>query len=56
MIVNGKVYNVTSYVTNHPGGKAIVLGCGKDATSLFESKHPQKAHNILQNYYLDILK
>jgi len=56
MAINGKVYNVTSYITSHPGGGAILLGCSKDATSLFEGRHSQNAHNILQNYYLDNLK
>lgn len=38
--IEGKVYDLTSYVSNHPGGeRAIMKICGKDGTSLFENKH-----------------
>ena len=36
-IINNKVYNVTSYLPNHPGGD-ISSYCGTDATSVFEAK------------------
>ncbi len=39
-IVNGSVYDLTSYVPKHPGGKKNILKiCGKDGTSLFEGQH-----------------
>jgi cytochrome b involved in lipid metabolism len=39
-VVNGEVYDVTSYVSKHPGGQQNILRlCGKDGTSLFENKH-----------------
>lgn len=34
-IISGTIYDVTPYVTRHPGGNEIVNACGKDATSLF---------------------
>lgn len=38
--VNGKVYNLTSFVDAHPGGTGPIASmCGKDGTSLFLSKH-----------------
>ncbi len=38
--VRGEVYDVTSWVSKHPGGeKAILSICGKDGTALFEKKH-----------------
>jgi cytochrome b involved in lipid metabolism len=37
-IIDGAVYDVTSYVSSHPGGEAIAKGCGKDATELFATK------------------
>jgi len=59
MIIEDKVYNVTDFVNSHPGGKAILEGCGQDATELFNTrpmgsgtKHSKKAQNLLQNYYL----
>lgn len=37
-IYEKKVYNLTDYVNNHPGGKSIVKSCGKDLGFL-ESGH-----------------
>ena len=54
MIIRGKVYDVTKYISKHPGGNNILKGCGKDATSLFEgvSGHLKQATlNILPGYY-----
>ena len=39
MIVGGKVYDVTSYVYQHPGGAYNILKyCGADGTVAFETK------------------
>lgn len=39
-IVNGKVYDVTSFIEKHPGGAARILKlCGKDGTAMFEGQH-----------------
>jgi len=36
MAINGKVYNVTSYLPFHPGGeKEMMRGVGRDGTALF---------------------
>ncbi len=38
--IRGEVYDVTAWITKHPGGeKAILKTCGIDATTLFENKH-----------------
>ena len=57
MIISGKVYDVTNAESTHPGGNKILMGCGKDATNLFEARpHSPKAHDMLINYYLGDLK
>jgi len=39
-IVNGYVYNLTSYVYRHPGGSNSILNmCGVDASSSFSNQH-----------------
>ena len=35
--INNKVLDVSTFIKNHPGGNAILKGCGKDATSYFTS-------------------
>lgn len=37
-IINGVVYDITDYVTDHPGGDTIVAACGNDGTSLFTQR------------------
>ena len=63
LIINGKVYNVTDFINGHPGGQAILEGCGKDATSLFETRpmgsgtpHSSKANEKLSDFYIGDLK
>ena len=41
IVINKKVYNITSWIDKHPGGMVIMKGVGKDATNLFNSiGHP----------------
>lgn len=58
LAIRGKVYDVTSFFT-HPGGEAILEGCGTDATFLFENRpsgsgtpHSSIAEQALPNFYL----
>jgi cytochrome b involved in lipid metabolism len=38
--INGSVYNVTSWISQHPGGQEAILSlCGKDGSSLFNGQH-----------------
>jgi hypothetical protein len=37
-IINGKVYDLTSYIPSHPGGDDILRACGTDGTTLFEDR------------------
>ncbi|MFO0703588.1 MAG: cytochrome b5 domain-containing protein [Patescibacteria group bacterium] len=60
MAIEGKVYDMTPYIQKqlHPGGAAILFGCGKDSTAIFNLRpkdnrpHSQKARNQLENYYI----
>jgi len=54
-IVNGNVYNLTSYVQNHPGGAAVIANiCGKDGTKAFTNQHNTqgKPNNVLSSFLL----
>jgi cytochrome b involved in lipid metabolism/uncharacterized membrane protein len=54
-IVNGKVYNLTSYVQKHPGGNAVIANiCGKDGTSSFTNQHntQSKPNSVLSGFLL----
>lgn len=58
-IINGKVYDITSYIPKHPGGPEKVLAiCGKDGTSLFMGQHggQEKPNNTLTTFYIGTLK
>ncbi|MBI5654091.1 cytochrome b5 domain-containing protein [Candidatus Uhrbacteria bacterium] len=58
LAVDGKVYDVTKAVEKHPGGPAILKGCGKDATEMFKGveKHGDKAREFLTGLYIGDLK
>ncbi len=43
-IINNKVYNVTSYLPNHPGGD-ISQYCGTDASSMFNTRPDGTSHS-----------
>ncbi len=52
-IIGGGVYDITAYVTRHPGGERNVLKiCGKDGSSLFGNQHggESKPESILERY------
>ncbi|WVQ73082.1 hypothetical protein IAR50_002645 [Cryptococcus sp. DSM 104548] len=48
VIINGKIYDVTDFMENHPGGPDIILAnAGKDASKIFGPIHPPDALNML---------
>lgn len=61
-IINGSVYDVTEYVSKHPGGARIIQACGKDATSLFATqgntggRHSATASSILEQFKIGSLQ
>ncbi|MEX0596983.1 MAG: cytochrome b5-like heme/steroid binding domain-containing protein [Candidatus Paceibacterota bacterium] len=58
-IIAGNIYNITSYVPNHPGGEEEILKiCGKDGSSLFAKPKEHKeggANNVLNSFKIGIL-
>jgi cytochrome b involved in lipid metabolism len=65
MLINNKVYNITSYFGSHPGGNGkMAATCGKDATVAYKtqdpnavssgsySAHSSNAVSLLANYYI----
>lgn len=57
-LINGNVYDVTSFITMHPGGvKNIMRVCGVDGTAVFMKKHgsDEKPNLILRSLQIGTL-
>ncbi|ONI26139.1 hypothetical protein PRUPE_1G006400 [Prunus persica] len=54
LIINGKVYDVTKFLEDHPGGDDVLLSAtGKDATDDFEDVgHSDNARDMLKDMYV----
>lgn len=60
LIIDQKVYNITSYFGQHPGGNETMTPyCGKEATKAFETKdksraqdHSNRAWSMLDPYFV----
>jgi hypothetical protein len=53
--VNGKVYNLTGWINQHPGGRAAILSmCGRDGSAAFNGQHGGQGRpaNELAGFYL----
>ncbi|XP_047077244.1 cytochrome b5-like [Lolium rigidum] len=51
LIIHGKVYDVTPFMAEHPGGEDVMLvSTGKDATVDFEDAHTEAARELLPQY------
>lgn len=52
-----KVYDVTEYVDQHPGGDAILNNAGGDSTIGFNGdQHPSSAKDVLETFYIGDLE
>lgn len=57
IVVDGRVYDATPYLEDHPGGAAsIVMNAGDDATEEFMAIHSDKAKKMLEDYYIGELQ
>ncbi|XP_010552054.1 PREDICTED: cytochrome b5-like [Tarenaya hassleriana] len=54
LVIGGKVYDVTKFLDDHPGGDEVLLSAtGKDATDDFEDVgHSTTAKAMLDEYYV----
>jgi len=54
LAIHGKVYNVTDFLLEHPGGEEVLLDSGgKEATTNFEDVgHSDDARELLKKYYV----
>ncbi len=54
-IIEGKVYDLTSWISQHPGGERAILSiCGKDGTAAYEGQHggESRPEKILATFYI----
>lgn len=57
-LIRGSVYDVTTYITQHPGGVQKILGiCGKDGTSAFVDQHggQSQQESLLATFKIGVL-
>ncbi|KAE8680413.1 Cytochrome b5 [Hibiscus syriacus] len=54
LIISGKVYDVTPFMDDHPGGGEVLLSAtGKDGTNDFEDiGHSNDARDMMEKYYI----
>lgn len=55
VIIGAKVYDVTTWISKHPGGPEKILGlCGTDGTATFSRQHGSnaKAQAALASFYI----
>lgn len=56
--INGNVYDLTSWINQHPGGAERILSiCGSDGSSAFNGQHGGQSQpmQILQSFYIGTL-
>ncbi|KAJ4789897.1 Cytochrome B5-like protein [Rhynchospora pubera] len=54
---NANVYDVTSYVEEHPGGDAILNNAGRDSTQGFYGpQHATRVFDMVDEFYIGDLK
>ncbi|KAK3021651.1 hypothetical protein RJ639_046375 [Escallonia herrerae] len=54
LVISGKVYDVTKFLEDHPGGDEVLLSAtGKDATDDFEDVgHSSSARAMMDEFYV----
>ncbi len=54
-IIDNNVYNVTDFISQHPGGEFIAKFCGKDATAAFRGQHDNSQDAVLAKFLIGSL-
>ncbi|XP_067203066.1 cytochrome b5 [Linepithema humile] len=54
IVIHGKIYNLTSFLKEHPGGEEVLLAlAGEDGTDCFDSiGHSQEALLLREKFYI----
>ncbi|XP_022997294.1 cytochrome b5 [Cucurbita maxima] len=54
IIIDGKVYDLTSYLDEHPGGDDVIIAAtGRDATDDFEDAgHSKDTRELMKKFYI----
>ncbi len=58
-MINGNVYDLTSWIPKHPGGEGAILSiCGIDGSSTFNGQHGKssKIANLLAGFKIGVAK
>ncbi len=58
-VVNRKVYNLTGWISRHPGGSSrIIAMCGKNASKAFNAQHAGQGspNSNLAEYQIGVVK
>ncbi|KAK8624919.1 hypothetical protein V6N13_089805 [Hibiscus sabdariffa] len=57
IIIKDKIYDVTSYVEEHPGGDAILAHAGDDSTEgFFGPQHATRVFDMIDDFYVGDLQ
>jgi len=54
--INGRVYDVTGFEHEHPGGEIILTAAGQDATDVFSAFHSASNYKLLPRFLIGILE
>lgn len=55
-VIDGTIYDLSSYTSEHPGGPAILNVCGKDGSELFHSQHGQRQKKAVESMIIGTLE
>lgn len=56
LIINNNVYDVSSYIGSHPGGRQIITSsCGTEVSGIFARIHSNRAWDLLAKYKIGMV-